>query len=74
MNNKNRENRVYLCLDIMIHLVANNIVDDVLIGCNFGDITGLIDGKIIVLKESAHESALNCIKIMKLPKDVKNHY
>ena len=55
----------------MKHTVANNIVDDILIGCNFGDITGIIDGKILILKESAHKNSINSLKITKISKEVK---
>ncbi len=67
---KNKEYRIYLCLDTLRHVVANNIVDDILIGCNFGDITGLIDGRILILKEDAHQDSINSIKTTKLSKDV----
>lgn len=58
----------------MRHVIANDISDDILIGCNFGDITGFIDGKIITLREAAHANSINCIKITKLSKDVKRIY
>jgi len=57
-------------VDAIRHVIANSIVEDVLIGCNFGDITGIIDGKILMLKESAHKNSINCIKITKISKEV----
>lgn len=56
----------------MKHIVGNNIAEDFLIGCNFGDITGLIDEKIILLKENAHLDSINSIVISKLSRDVIN--
>lgn len=73
-NSQIKEHRIYLCCDSLKQITSNNIFEDFIFGCNFGDLTGLIENKIIILRENAHSDSINSIKISKLEREVYKIY
>ena len=60
---KEKEAKIFLCCDLMDYTLGNSIETDIIIGSNFGDISGICCNKYILLKSDAHEGAINCLKI-----------
>ena len=54
--------KIFLCCDLLDYSLGNSVETDIIIGSNFGDITGISCNKFILLKTNAHQGSINCIK------------
>ena len=63
-NSKGGGNRsILLCMDFISFRLGHSVQCDIVFGSSLGEITTFCSGKHFVLHESAHEGAINCIKI-----------
>ena len=69
-----KSGKIFLCCDLLDYSLGNSIETDIIIGSNFGDITGISCNKFILLKANAHNGCINCIKsTTKLNEDNSNY-
>ena len=65
---------VIMCIDFISFQLGSSIQSDILFGTSLGEITTYCSGKHFILHESAHDGAINCIRVTNqiTPKDVVN--
>lgn len=60
-NTKMASYKIFLCCAFLDYTLGNSIETDIIIGSNYGDITGISCNKYILLKTNAHNGAINNI-------------
>ena len=68
---KDYEEKIFTCLDFLDYEIGTTIETDIILGSNFGDISGISCNKYFVIIKDAHNGSVNCIKITDNIKDKK---
>jgi len=70
-----KEYITFLCADFINTNYGENenkdLNTDIILGNNFGDICGIINGKFKILTQKAHTREINCLKIIDLKSEVQ---
>jgi hypothetical protein len=68
---KEYDSKIFTCFDFMDYDIGTNIETDIIVGSNFGDISGISCNKYFVIIQNAHNGTVNCIKVSDQIKEKK---